>query len=70
MAPAAKSTTEAVIQAYAARAFNWRGIFGVHTWIATKPEGESSYTVHQVIGWRRYNNLPVVVTALDIPDRS
>ena len=29
----------AVIQAYAAPAFKWRGIFAVHTWIAYKGEG-------------------------------
>ena len=35
IAPPAESTPEAVVQVYAARALNWRGIFGVHTWIAT-----------------------------------
>lgn len=27
---------EAVVQVYAARTFNWRGYFAVHTWIALK----------------------------------
>ena len=53
IAPLAETTPEAVVQVYAARALNWRGIFGVHTWIATKPENAKEYTVHQVIGWRR-----------------
>jgi hypothetical protein len=57
-----------VVQVYAARALNWRGIFGVHTWVATKPENAKEYTVHHVIGWRRYRNLPVVVSAPGIPD--
>lgn len=69
IAPAAEHTPEAVVQVYAARAFNWRGLFGIHTWIATKPAGASSYTVHQVIGWQ----LPSAGTALDsrrdLPDR-
>ncbi|HMM76082.1 MAG TPA: DUF3750 domain-containing protein [Gammaproteobacteria bacterium] len=69
IAPAAARTPEAVVQVYAARAFNWRGLFGIHTWIATKPAGASSYTVHQVIGWQ----LPSTGTALDsrrdLPDR-
>src|ERR1051325_10567125 len=51
IAPAPQTTPDAVIQVYAARALNWRGIFGVHTWIATKPENASEYTIHHVIGW-------------------
>ena len=68
IAPAPQTTPDAVIQVYAARALNWRGIFGVHTWIATKPENASEYTIHQVIGWRMYRKLPVVVSATGIPD--
>lgn len=59
-----------VVQVYAARAFSWRGIFAVHTWIATKAEGASQYTVHQVLGWRERRALPVVVSDTDHPDRS
>jgi hypothetical protein len=68
IAPPAETTPEAVVQIYAARALNWRGIFGVHTWIATKPENAAQYTVHHVIGWRLYRNLPAVVSAPGIPD--
>jgi len=68
IAPPAENTPEAVVQVYAARALNWRGIFGVHSWIATKPEDAEAYTVHQVIGWRLYRDLPVVVSAPGIPD--
>jgi hypothetical protein len=68
MAPRAEITPEAVVQVYAARALNWRGIFGVHTWIATKPENAEQYTVHQVIGWRAYRNLPVLFSAPGVPD--
>ena len=70
VAPDPAVTREAVIQVYAARAFNWRGMFAVHTWIATKPENANGYTVHQVVGWRRYRGLPVLISAEDIPDRS
>ena len=52
IAPTPETTPEAVVQVYFARALNWRGIFGVHTWIATKPENATEYTIHQVIGWR------------------
>jgi hypothetical protein len=68
IAPPAETTPEAVVQVYAARALNWRGIFGVHTWIATKPENANSYTIHQVIGWRTYRNLPALFSAPGVPD--
>ena len=68
IAPPAESTPEAVVQIYAARALNWRGIFGVHTWIATKPANATEYTLHQVIGWRTFRGLPAVVSAPGIPD--
>jgi Protein of unknown function (DUF3750) len=68
IAPPAETTVEAIVQVYAARALNWRGIFGVHTWIATKPEAAQEYAVHHVIGWRLYRNLPVVVSGPGVPD--
>jgi hypothetical protein len=68
IAPSPRSNPEAVVQVYAARALNWRGIFGVHTWIATKPENASEYTIHHVIGWRMYRNLPIVISSPGIPD--
>lgn len=68
LAPRAETTPEAVVQVYFARALNWRGIFGVHTWIATKPANATEYTVHQVIGWRIYRDLPAVVSGPGIPD--
>jgi len=70
MAPDPALTNEAIIQVYAARAFNWRGIFAVHSWISIKPKNAKHYTVHQVMGWRRYRNLPVVISNPDAPDRS
>ena len=68
IAPRAETTPEAVVQVYYARALNWRGIFGVHTWVATKPENGTEYTVHQVIGWRLYRGLPAVASAPGIAD--
>jgi len=70
IAPDPKTTNEAVIQVYAARAFSWRGIFAVHTWIATKGKNAASYTVHEVLGWRANQGLPVVSTTPGIADRS
>ena len=51
-APDPASEPRAVIQVYSARAFGWRGAFGVHTWIAAKRSGAAAYTVYQVIGWQ------------------
>jgi len=52
IAPDPKIDTEAIAQVYAARAFSWRGAFGVHTWIATKPANADRFTVYEVMGWR------------------
>lgn len=52
IAPDPATHKEAIAQVYAARAFSWRGAFGVHTWIATKPTNADTYTVYEVIGWR------------------
>ena len=69
IAPDPATTPGAVVQVYAARAFNWRGLFAVHTWIATKAAGASHYTVHQVLGWNQWSGRPVVESRQDIPDR-
>ena len=45
---------------YAARAFSWRGLFGVHTWIATKRQGADHYSVYQVVGWNLYRGRSAV----------
>lgn len=52
LAPDPAVVPEPVVQVYAARAWGWRGLFGVHTWIAAKPENAKAYTVYEVIGWR------------------
>jgi hypothetical protein len=67
--PDAATTKEPIVQVYAARTYGWRGTFGVHTWIATKPTNAASYTIYQVNGWRaRYGGSALVVSN-DIPDR-
>jgi len=70
LAPSAADTHEAVVQVYAARAFNWRGIFAVHTWLATKEQGARSYTVHHVMGWYARRGGSAVVTQHGDPDRN
>jgi hypothetical protein len=63
LAPDPALTPEAVVQVYGARAFNWRGAFAAHTWIAVKPAGADSYTLHQVTRWRGLNSGPGVADA-------
>ena len=70
IAPAPTEAPEAIVQVWAARAFNWRGLLAVHTWIATKPGNAPRYMVHQVIGWRGRGGGSVVVSSPDLPDRS
>ena len=67
LAPDPATTPEPIVQIYAARAVSWRGLFGVHTWIAVKPAGEG-YTVYEVIGWRLYSSDSAVVIRNRAPD--
>lgn len=69
LAPDPALAREAIVQVYAARAFNWRGLFAVHTWIATKRRDADHYVVHQVIGWNAWAGRPVVESSPDVPDR-
>ncbi len=69
IAPPALTTDQAVIQVYGASTWGWRGWFAIHTWIAMKPAGAQSYTVYEVIGWRKNRGLSVVRIAEDAPDR-
>lgn len=69
LAPSPNEERGAVIQAYAARVWGWRGLFAVHTWIAVKPQNAAAYTVYEVVGWRLRRGLPALRIAEDIPDR-
>lgn len=60
LAPGADKLQEPIIQIYSARAYNWRGAFGIHTWIAAKRRNSQQYTVYQVIGWNLYRGRSVV----------
>ena len=69
IAPEPDEAREAIVSVWAARAFNWRGLLAVHTWVATKPGNAPHYRVHQVIGWRGRGGGNVVVSSPDLPDR-
>jgi len=59
-APDPRQEAAALVQVYGARAYSWRGAFGIHSWIATKPSNAEEYTVYQVIGWNLYRGRSVV----------
>lgn len=65
LAPDPGRHPEALVQIYAARAFEWRGVFAVHSWVATKRAGAARYTLHQVTGWGR----PALTSRPGRPDR-
>ena len=68
LAPEAAAHPDAIIQVYSARAWGWRGYFGVHTWIAVKPAGAPAYTTYEVIGWRlRYSDSALAIRSR-VPD--
>lgn len=69
LAPDPATTPEAIVQVYAARAFGWRGLFGVHSWIAAKREHAPAYTVYQVIGWRALHGGSALTVGTGVPDR-
>jgi hypothetical protein len=60
IAPDPEKHSEAIAQVYAARAYSWRGIFGVHSWIAVKPTNASEFTVYEVMGWNVRHGYPAV----------
>jgi Protein of unknown function (DUF3750) len=61
-APVPVAVSAPVVQVWGARTRGFKGIFGVHSWIAVKPGGATEYTVYEVIGWRlRRSDTAVVV---------
>lgn len=69
LAPDPATHPEAIVQAYAARAFAWRGAFAVHTWIAAKPKDADRYTRYEVIGWyARSGRSVVIISDIRAPD--
>lgn len=69
IAPDPAETRAAVVQVYAARAFSWRGVLGVHTWISVKPADAPAWTTYQVIGWNVMRGGNAVAIRQEAPDR-
>ncbi|MBX2994970.1 MAG: DUF3750 domain-containing protein [Bdellovibrionaceae bacterium] len=68
LTPTPESEKRAVVQIYAARAYSWRGYFGVHSWVAVKEENASEYTVYEVMGFRVESGVPVIRKTHRQPD--
>ncbi|MEQ6918636.1 DUF3750 domain-containing protein [Halomonas aquatica] len=67
LAPSPAEAPEAMVHVYAARAWGWRGAFGVHTWIATREAGAEAWRMHHVLSWRRPS---LVSQSTTTPDRA
>jgi len=67
-APDPATTPEPIVQVYAARAVGWRGVVAVHTWIALKPTGASSYTRYEVVGFGVSEGAPAIRVNRTGPD--
>jgi hypothetical protein len=68
LAPDPATTPEPVVQVYGARCSRWRGYFGVHTWIATKPVGARTYTVYEVLDSRLRRTGSALAIRKRVPD--
>ena len=60
LAPAATTTPDPVVQVYAARAWGWKGVFAVHSWIALKRAGAPAFERYEVVGWGVQRGQPAV----------
>ncbi len=69
LAPKASDLKESIFQIYTARAFSWRGYFGIHPWLAWKRKSDANYTVAQIVSWNLRRGLPALDIKEDLPDR-
>ncbi len=68
IAPDPGRTPEAVVQVYSARAYGWRGIFGLHTWFAVKDANAAVWERFEVVGFGVSRGRPAVHAGAGIPD--
>ena len=61
LAPDPEVVHEAVVQVYAARAFSWRGAFGVHTWISVKSTGDAVVIERDIPDRHWYDAVPEIL---------
>jgi hypothetical protein len=60
LAPDPRTTPEPVVQVYAARAWGWKGVFAVHSWIVLKRASAEAYERYEVVGWGVRRGQPAV----------
>ncbi|MEM9620897.1 MAG: DUF3750 domain-containing protein [Pseudomonadota bacterium] len=68
-APDPAEYSGAVVQVYGADVWGVRGHFAIHTWVATKARGESTYRIYQVIGWKLRRSGTAVSITEGMPDK-
>lgn len=69
IAPSPEKHRDAIVQVYAARAFAWRGVFAVHSWISIKPKDAANYTTYEVMGWHVFHGGEAIQQHEGEPDR-
>ena len=62
------ATPEAVVQVYAARAWGWKGVFAVHSWVSIKHAGAAQYDRYEVVGWGVSRGAPAIRKNRHAPD--
>jgi Protein of unknown function (DUF3750) len=60
LAPDPLATPDPVVQVYAARAWGWKGVFAVHSWIVTKRANAPAFERYEVVGWGVRRGAPAV----------
>jgi hypothetical protein len=60
LAPDPATTPEPVVQVYAARAWGWKGVFAVHSWIVFKRAHAPAFERYEVVGWGVHSGAPAV----------
>jgi hypothetical protein len=60
LAPDPATTPEPVIQVYAARAWGWKAVVAVHSWIVFKHAGAPAFERYEVVGWGVGRGAPAV----------
>jgi hypothetical protein len=60
LAPDPATTPEPVVQVYAARAWGWKGIFAVHSWIVMKRARAPAFERYEVVGWGVDRGAPAI----------
>jgi hypothetical protein len=53
MLPPATADKDARLLVFTGRTGRWKGIFSLHSWVVFKPEGATSWSRYDVVGWGR-----------------